>query len=69
MKRQTRPPPVGIKKKDYDNGTLRFGSGTNFLKLGIICSDYVTTVSKTYATEINSVFNANVPYGCCGGCL
>lgn len=24
---------------------------------------------KTYATEINSVFNANVPYGCCGGCL
>lgn len=43
---------LAFKKKDYDNGTLRFGSGTNFLKLGIICSDYVTTVSKTYATEI-----------------
>lgn len=24
---------------------------------------------KKYAEEIDNVFNANVPYGCCGGCL
>lgn len=24
---------------------------------------------KQYVTEIDEVFNANVPFGCCGGCL
>lgn len=24
---------------------------------------------KQYAAEIDEVFNANVPYGCCGGCI
>nr|DAZ66618.1 MAG TPA: hypothetical protein [Caudoviricetes sp.] len=24
---------------------------------------------KKYAEEIDEIFNANVPYGCCGGCL
>ncbi len=24
---------------------------------------------KSYASEIDRVFNANVPFGCCGGCL
>jgi hypothetical protein len=24
---------------------------------------------KKYAAEIDEVFNANVEYGCCGGCL
>lgn len=24
---------------------------------------------RQYAAEIDEVFNANVPYGCCGGCL
>lgn len=24
---------------------------------------------KKYAEEIDETFNANVPYGCCGGCL
>lgn len=43
---------LGFKKKYYDDGTLRFNDGANFLKLGIICSDVVTTVSKTYAKEI-----------------
>ena len=24
---------------------------------------------RKYAMEINEVFNDNVPWGCCGGCL
>ena len=24
---------------------------------------------RQYATEIDEVFNENVPYGCCGGCI
>ena len=24
---------------------------------------------RQYAREINEIFNLNVPYGCCGGCL
>ena len=24
---------------------------------------------RKYASEIEEVFNANVPYGCCGGCI
>lgn len=24
---------------------------------------------RKYASEIDEVFNANVPYGCCGGCI
>lgn len=24
---------------------------------------------RKYATEINEVFNDNVPWGCCGGCI
>jgi hypothetical protein len=26
-------------------------------------------ILKGYAADIDKVFNANVPYGCCGGCL
>jgi len=24
---------------------------------------------RKYAAEIDEVFNSNVPWGCCGGCL
>ena len=43
-----------IDPKYYDDGTLRYGDGTNFLKNGIICSDIITTVSRTYAEEIKT---------------
>lgn len=35
----------------------------------IIDVDNLPEKYKAYATEIDEVFNTNVPYGCCGGCI
>ena len=40
--------------KYYENGDLRFNDSCNFMKIGIIYADFVTTVSKTYAHEIQT---------------
>jgi starch synthase len=40
--------------KHYENGDLRFNDSCNFMKIGIIYADFVTTVSKTYAQEIQT---------------
>ena len=40
--------------KYYEDGTLRFNDSCNFMKIGIITADLVTTVSKTYAKEIQT---------------
>ncbi|MBO7676582.1 MAG: glycogen synthase [Erysipelotrichaceae bacterium] len=40
--------------KYYENGDLRFNDSCNFMKIGIIYADFVTTVSKTYANEIQT---------------
>ena len=40
--------------KYYDNGDLRFNDYCNFMKIGISFADVVTTVSKTYAEEIQT---------------
>ena len=34
-----------------------------------ICVDEIPDQYKKYATEIDSEFNYNVEYGCCGGCI
>lgn len=39
---------------DYENGALRYGDGTNFMKIALIFSDTITTVSNTYAKEIQT---------------
>jgi hypothetical protein len=35
----------------------------------IICEDDLPKKYQQYTKEIDEVFNNNVPYGCCGGCL
>ena len=40
--------------KDYERGDLRFNDYCNFMKIGIVYADYVTTVSQTYAKEIQT---------------
>ena len=43
----------------YENGDLRFNDYCNFMKIGIVFADVITTVSKTYAKEIQTP-----EYGC-----
>ncbi len=38
----------------YENGDLRFNDYCNFMKIGIVYADVVTTVSRTYAQEIQT---------------
>lgn len=40
--------------KYFENGDLRFNDYCNFMKIGITFADVVTTVSKTYAKEIQT---------------
>ena len=35
----------------------------------IVNEDELPVKYKKYINKIEEVFNANVPYGCCGGCL
>lgn len=43
---------LGLDWKYFNNGDLEFYDAVNFMKGGIIYADYVSTVSKTYAEEI-----------------
>lgn len=40
--------------KYYENGDLRYNDYCNFMKIGIVFADMVTTVSKTYCKEIQT---------------
>lgn len=40
--------------KYYNNGELRYNDSCNFMKIGLIYADIITTVSKTYAKEIQT---------------
>ena len=43
---------LGLDWKYFNNGDLEFYDAVNFMKGGLIYSDYITTVSRTYAKEI-----------------
>ena len=38
----------------YDSGDLRFNDYCNFMKIGLVYADQITTVSKSYANEIQT---------------
>ncbi len=35
----------------------------------VIDAEHIDPAYRQYADEIDCVFNANVPQGCCGGCI
>ncbi|MCR5176758.1 MAG: glycogen synthase GlgA [Anaerovibrio sp.] len=43
---------LGLDWQYFNNGDLEFNDSVNFMKGGIIYADYITTVSRTYAKEI-----------------
>lgn len=47
-------PAIGLSWSDFNVGGIEFYGSINFLKQGVISADTVTTVSPTYAKEIQS---------------
>ena len=45
---------LGFDYQYYDDGSLRWNDDANFMKIGIVFADLVTTVSRTYAEEIKT---------------
>lgn len=43
---------LGLDWKYFNNGDLEFYDAVNFMKGGIVYADYISTVSRTYAQEI-----------------
>ena len=47
---------LGLDWKYFNNGDLEFYDAVNFMKGGLIYADYISTVSKTYAEEIQYAY-------------
>ena len=45
---------LGFDYRYYEDGSLRWNDDANFMKIGIVFADIVTTVSRTYAQEIQT---------------
>jgi len=47
---------LGLDQKYFENGDLEFFDAVNFMKGGILYADYITTVSHTYAQEVQNAY-------------
>jgi starch synthase len=47
---------LGLDQKYFENGDLEFFDAVNFMKGGILYADYITTVSHTYAQEVQDAY-------------
>ena len=47
---------LGLSMEEFNNGYLEFDGCVNFLKTGILAADWVSTVSPTYAEELQYEF-------------
>ena len=54
---------LGISKEEFDNGYIEFDGCVNFLKTGILAADWITTVSPSYAQEIQYEFYGHGLHG------
>ncbi len=45
---------MGVSNWIYDNGTVEFHGSVSFMKMGLMYADYISTVSETYAYEIQT---------------
>ena len=45
---------LALDEKYFDNGSIEHDGLVNYMKMGLNFSDYITTVSKTYAEEIKT---------------
>ncbi len=47
---------LGVSHEHWYSGNIRHNGLINYMKMGIMYSDYITTVSKTYAEEIKAPY-------------
>lgn len=47
---------LGLDQSLFNNGVLEHRGALNYMKSALVCSDHITTVSRTYAEEIRYAF-------------
>ena len=50
------PTCLGLDYSYFDDGSIKFDTGISFMKAGIVYADKITTVSNTYAKEIQTPY-------------
>ena len=67
-------PFTSVEKPMYDRfwrsgGYTNWATGEVVERGWCVCADELPEQYRAYADEIRDVMDANIPHGCCGGCL